>query len=362
MANRTRVVHYGVEWNRVVLKTFSIGCVIMLRKFWTIGLAVVALCVSGSEIFAQSWADQLVEPRKIDFGVIATGSESVREIKITNTTPHVIHIGGTAPGCQCVMPGAPSQNLLQPGEVATIEVRMNTRSFKQQRDTYLTITFDAPQLATVRVPVTAYIRTDVVFIPGKIDFGSKELGAGGEVTCKIAYAGRPDWKILDIKYTNKNLNAVLKEISRNPSAGTADFELTMTLSPDASVGRIREIVTIVTDDAASPNVPLIVEGIVQSDIRVANESVSLGTLKPGEIKKVQVVIQGAKPFLVDSVDFPKMQACFSAKLGEEEKKQQFIKLEFTAPNDRPGKFTEEMVIKIKGRQETYNCKVSGEIR
>ncbi len=334
----------------------------MLRKFATIGLTLSALCVSGSTVIAQTWADQLVEPKKIDFGVIATGSESVRQIVITNTTSNVVHISGTAPGCQCVIPGIPSQNLLQPGEAATIEVRMNTRSFKQQRDTYLTISFDAPQLATVRVPVTAYIRTDVVFTPGKIDFGSKELGAGGEVKCKIAYAGRPDWKILDIKYTNKNLNAVLKEISSNPGAGTADFELTMTLSPDASAGKIREIVTIVTDDAASPNVPLMVEGIVKSDITLANDSLSLGALKPGEIKIVQVVVQGTKPFVVAGVDCPKMQGSINAKFSEQEKKLQIIKLEFTAPNNQPGKFTEEMVIKIKDRQDTYKCTVSGEIR
>ena len=334
----------------------------MLRKFATIGLTVFGLCCSGSLVLAQTWADQLVEPKKFDFGVIATGSESVRQIVITNTPNNVVHISGTAPGCQCVIPGAPSQSILQPGEVATIEVRMNTRSFKQQRDTYLTISFDAPQLATVRVPVTAYIRTDVVFTPGKIDFGSKELGAGAEVTCKIAYAGRADWKIMDIKYTNKDLNAILKEVGRNPSAGTADFELTMTLSPNANVGRIREIVTIVTDDAASPNVPLMVEGVVKSDITVANDSVSLGALKPGEVKKVQVVVQGTKPFLIESVDCPKMQGCFSAKLGVEEKKQQIIKLEFTAPNIQPGKFTEELVIKIKDRRDTYKCTVSGEIR
>lgn len=334
----------------------------MLGKFSTIGLIVIALSISGSSVLAQSWADQLVEPRKIDFGVIATGSESIRQIVITNTTQSVVHISGTSPGCQCVIPGNPSQNLLQPGEVATLEVRMNTRSFKQQRDTYLTITFDAPQPATVRVPVTAYIRTDVVFTPGKIDFGSKEVGAGGEVKCKIAYAGRPDWKIMDIKYTNVNLNATLEELGRNPSLGTADFELTMTLSPQTTPGRIREVVTIVTDDANSPNVPLMVEGFVKSDITLSNESVSLGTLRPGEVKKVHVVVLGAKPFLVDSVDFTKMQECFNATLGEEEKKQQFIKLEFTAPENQTGKFTEEMMIKIKGRQEIYKCKVSGEIR
>jgi hypothetical protein len=331
----------------------------MLGKLFSLGLAI---CSLASVAHAQgSWADQLVEPKKMDFGVIATGSESIKLLTIQNTTNAVLHISGTSPGCQCVIPGTPSQSLLHPGEKATIEVRMNTRSFKQQRDTYLTITFDAPQFASVRVPVSAYIRTDVVFTPGKIDFGSRELGSGGEVTCKIAYAGRADWKILDVKYTNKALNAVLKEVARNPGLGTADFELTMTLAPEASAGRIREIVTIVTDDAASPNVPLMVEGIIKSDIRLANDSIGIGAVKPGDVKTVQVVVQGTKPFVVEDVDCPKLQDCFKVELDSEEKKLQIVKLEFTAP-DSPGKFAEEMIVRIKGRQDTYRFTVSGEIR
>lgn len=330
----------------------------MLGKL-VIFCASISICTSTA--YSQDWADRLVEPKRLDFGVIATGSESLKLLTIENTTGAVVHISGTAPGCQCVIPGAPSQNTLQPGEKSTIEVRMNTRSFKQQRDTYLTISFDAPQFATVRIPVSAYIRTDVVFTPGKIDFGTREVGTGGEVTCKIAYAGRADWKILDIKYSNKNLNAVLKEISRNPGLGTVDFDLTMTLAPEARAGRIREIVTIVTDDAASPNVPLMVEAIVKPDIRLANDSIGMGALKPGEVKSVQVVVQGTRPFVVEDVDCPKLQDCFKIGLDPQEKKLQIVKLEFTAP-DSPGKFAEEMVVKIKGRDDTYRFTVSGEIR
>lgn len=334
----------------------------MLGKLLTFCLALVAICCSDSSAVAQdSWAQKLVQPQKLDFGVIAAGSESLRVLTIENTTNAVVHISGASPGCQCVMPGEPSRNLLEPGEKATIEVRMNTRSFKHQRDTFLTITFDAPQLESVRIPVSAYIRTDVVFTPGKIDFGSIEVGTGGEVTCKIAYAGRADWKIMDIKYSNKDLNASLKEIDRNPGLGTADFELTMTLAPAARPGRIREIITIVTDDAASPNVPLMVEGIVKSDITLANDNVRIRDLKPGEVTTVKVVVQGTKPFVVEDVDCPKMQDCFKVKLDSAEKKLQIVELEFTAP-DTLGTFAEEMVVKIKGREETYRFTVSGRIR
>lgn len=334
----------------------------MLGKLFVFGLVTFAICSGNLAAVAQnSWAHQLVQPQKLDFGVIAAGSESLRVLTIENTTSAVVHIVGATPGCQCVMPGEPSQRLLQPGEKSTIEVRMNTRSYRHQRDTFLTITFDAPQFESVRIPVSAYIRTDVVFTPGKIDFGSIEIGTGGEVTCKIAYAGRPDWKILDVKYANKDLNASLKEVDRNPGLGTADFELTMTLAPEARPGRFREVITIVTDDAASPNVPLMVEGIVKSDITLANDNVKIRDLKPGEVTTVKVVVQGTKPFVVEDVDCPKMQESFKVKLGSTEKKLQIVELEFTAPNT-PGKFVEELVVKIKGREETYRCTVSGQIR
>lgn len=334
----------------------------MLGKLLTFGLAIFVICSAHTSAIAQdSWAQRLVEPQKLDFGVIAAGSESIRVLTIENTTEAVVHIVGASPGCQCVMPGEPSQRLLQPGEKATFEVRMNTRSYKHQRDTFLTITFDAPQPDIVRIPVSAYIRTDVVFTPGKVDFGSVEVGTGGEVTCKIAYAGRPDWKILNVKYTNKDLNATLDEIERNPGLGTVDYELKMTLAATARPGRIREMITIVTDDAASPNVPLMVEGVVKSDITLANDNVKIRDLKPGEVTTVKIVVQGTKPFVVEDVDCPKMQDCFKVKLDTAEKKLQIVELEFTAPNT-PGKFTEVLVVKIKGREDTYRCTVSGQIR
>jgi hypothetical protein len=70
----------------------------------------------------------------------------------------------------------PSKTLLQPGEKATIEVRMNTTNFEKQRDTTLSIFIDAPQYAEVRIPISAYIRTDVVFDPGKVEFARIEYG------------------------------------------------------------------------------------------------------------------------------------------------------------------------------------------
>ena len=329
---------------------------------------VVAMLISGSSsVLAQgSWADRLVDTTKLDFGVIATGSEALKVVTIENTTNHTVQIAGFSTACRCAeasQPNGQSKLTLQPGEKTTIEIRMNTRSFKQQRDTSLTIQFISPQFAEVRIAISAYIRTDVVFEPGKVEFGKVEFLAGKEVTVKIAYAGRRDWKIVDVKMSHQALSASLEETERTTNSnggGVVGYELIMKLSPEARPGRIRDIVTLVTDDAANPRVPLMVEAEIVPDISISNPNVAIRALKPGETTTVKLVVQGKKPFLVEDVDCKDLQNCFEIKMSEKENKVQIVELAFTAPNT-PGKFTQQMVVKVKinDREDLIPFTVSG---
>ena len=65
----------------------------MLGKFLTCCLAIGSF--ASSALGQESWADRLVEPKSLDFGVIATGSESLKVLTIENTTDAVLHISGT---------------------------------------------------------------------------------------------------------------------------------------------------------------------------------------------------------------------------------------------------------------------------
>ena len=336
----------------------------MLGNMGRSGFAAVLLVVTSSSALAQgSWAERLVDTTKLEFGVIATGSEALKIVTIENTTGSTVQIGGFSTACRCAEASQPrgrEKTTLQPGEQTTIEVRMNTRAFKQQRDTTLTIQFISPQFAEVRIPISAYIRTDVVFDPGKVEFGKVEFLAGKEVPVKIAYAGRQDWKIVDVKISNQGLKASLKETER--AGGRVGYELVMKLSPEARPGRIRDIVTLVTDDATNPHVPLLVEGEVVPDISISNPNIAIRALKPGETTTVKLVVQGTKPFLVEDVDCRDLNDCFEVRMSEKENKVQVVELEFTAPNN-PGKFSQQMVVKvkIKDREDQIPFTVSGTI-
>lgn len=331
----------------------------MLGALGRIG-CVAAVCVaSAGTVCAQgSWADQLVDRRSIDFGVVATGADTMQVVTVKNITGATVHISGVTTACTCAQAGQPSATLLQPGESATIEVRINTKQFSKKRDTSLTIFFDAPQIASVLIPISAYIRTDVVFDPGMIRFGNVEYGTDAQVTVKVAYAGRPDWKITDVKMGSPDLSATLKETRR--AGGLVDYELTMKLSSTARPQRLRDLVTLVTDDAANPHVPLMVEGIVVPDISISPESVQIRPLAPGESTTVRVVIRGSKPFVVEDVNCAGMDDCFEVKLEPKTNKLCFVDIKFVAPQ-RPGKFSEQMIVKIEGREQTIEFPVSGVI-
>jgi hypothetical protein len=320
-------------------------------------IAVVSAASFSQTVLADPWADQMVVTKKVDFGVIATGSEAKKLVEIINVYDQTVHIASVGTTCGCSA-AAIGKQTLEPGESAMVEVKMNTSKFRQKKDSNLVVKFDSPRLAEARVPISAYIRTDVVFDPGMIGFGNVELGTIGTAKVDIAYAGRPDWDIVNIKITNQDMKATLTPKSR--ANGQVHYELVMTLNESAPVGRVRDLVQIVTNDATNPYVPLMVEGVVVPEITITPATVTVPTLAPGQTAQVKVIVRGKKPFKIDDIDCKGMADCFKATLTEASNTIHQVPIEFNAPN-RPGRYSEELIVKINGRQEPLRFYVTGTI-
>jgi hypothetical protein len=70
------------------------------------------------------------------------------------------------------------------------------------------------------------------------------------------------------------------------------------LKADAPVGTLKGDLFLKTNDPASPILPVLVEGVVQSNLTVAPAALSLGAVKIGETVTRRVVVRGNKPFRV----------------------------------------------------------------
>jgi hypothetical protein len=292
-----------------------------------------------------------------DFGVVARGTDAKYRLKITNSNPQAVHIADVTTTCGCTA-ARPAKETLAPQESTFVEITMNTVKFEGHKPSSVTVVFDRPAHAQVRLPIHAYIRRDVVMTPGGARFGSIARGSAAEQTIDVAYAGRGDWKIKDIINNNPNIATRLVETRRNST--NVNYTLHLALGDEAPIGEFREQLTLVTDEQPNPYIPLLVEGRVEAEYTVSPEIVSFGNLAPGQRKTVNVVIRGKKPFLIERIESEETAGVFEVRLPKETKAVHVVPLAIIAPQD-PGAVDEEFTVTISESSERLTFKAHAKV-
>ena len=324
-----------------------------------LSLALILGCAINAQAEELSWAQKMFEKQKHDFGVVARGADARYRLKVTNLYKKTVHISNVRTTCGCSA-AIPSKTTLASLDSAYIEISMNTVRFTRRKDSNVIVTFDQPQYREVRIPVTAYIRTDVVLSPGSAKFGPTDRGKDAKCKIEIAYAGRDDWKILEVKTDSRHIDAKVMEKSRG--GGRVYYELNVTLKGTASVGPLREQIFLITNDVIrrGRQVPVLVEARVESDVTVTPDVISLGTLFPKVDKKFNVVIRGKGPIAIVKIECDSDREAFKVRLPKSARSVHVIPMTFTSPNE-PGDFSEEFSVTIAGRPEPVTFKAYGKI-
>jgi len=335
-----------------------------IRSLWTQVLAAVLLV---SAAYAQGavpkagddWAEQMFSERSHDFGSVARGADVRHKIQVKNLYEETIKISNVSTTCGCTA-AKPNKEELKTGEIADIEVTMNTVKFLREKSSNVdvTITFDGRTFKTVRIPIKAYIRPDVVLEPGRADFGAVEVGQGAEKKIQIAYAGRNDWTISEVKSANPLVTTELLETGREN--GRVSYELVVRLAPNAPTGSIREQLVLFTNDERSPQVDVAVEGDVVADIVVNPTDIKLGTLQPGVPKTVSVVVRGRKPFVIEKMECKSQRECYKVRIGQDTRTVHVLPLTITPPGES-GELNETFYLTIQGREQPVEFTAQGTI-
>jgi hypothetical protein len=293
-------------------------------------MTFVLMMAFSLEAAAQQWARKMFKTTNHEFGVVARGSKQEFSFEFTNIYKEDIHIASVRSSCGCTTASV-TKDRLKTYEKAEVIAAYNTRSFLGSKRATITVVIDEPYYAEVQLTVTGYIRSDVVFNPGGVDFGMIEAGSGAETKLNVAYAGRSNWEILDVRSANAHFEVELVETKRN--SGRVNYTMVVRLKPDAPVGYIHDQLTIVTNDAGSRNVSLPVEGQVESPLSVSPASLFLGVLEPGQKVKKMLVVKGKKAFKITCIKCGDDRFSFADPPGES-KALHFVPVEFTASEDQ----------------------------
>lgn len=152
--------------------------------------------------------------------------------------------------------------------------------------------FDLPFEAEVQVHIHAYIRRDVVVLPGEVQFGSVTQGTAAVQKVSISYAGRDDWQIEGIEKSNPYLECQLAEVSRGE--GKVKYNLNVALKSNAPAGYIQDQLILVTNDVnqLAARVPVEVEGVISQALSVRPSPLFLGVVETGQPISKPLVVQG----------------------------------------------------------------------
>lgn len=248
-----------------------------------------------------------VELRNHDFGTVARSAKTEHRFPITNIYQQPMQISSVRASCGCTTPIIEKQ-ILQPGETGSILARFNTGTHTGQKKATLTVSITSPVHTELQLNVQGYIRSDIVFNPVEVNFGTVPEGAGKTLDVDLAYAGRSDWKVLDITAAEPYLKPSIQEVSRKN--GQVSYKISVELLGNAPAGTIQTQLTLQTNDNRLTKVPLAVSGLIQSDLEVSPQQLALGELKAGETVVHRFVVRGAKPFRILEIQAEDMEIQF----------------------------------------------------
>lgn len=265
-------------------------------------LALTLIALGSTVARAQvgdDWAKKLFKEVSHDFGSVPRGAELSYKFPIKNLYAVRLEIMDVRVSCGCVT-AKPSSRVLEPLQTAYLDVTMDARRFTGPKTVSIFFTVGPQYTSTCVLQVSAVSRADVVFNPGQINFGIVPRGQTPPQTIDVEYAGVLDWRINEVIKNGLPVDIGLEELYRRP--GAVGYRVRITLRADAPPGPIKQDFLLKTNDAATPLLPVLVEGMVQAPLTAVPATVSVGTPKVGEAVTRKVVVRGSRPFRVTAID------------------------------------------------------------
>ncbi len=330
----------------------------MIRRTFVLksmlALAVTAIPV---DLSAQEWAKKMFKTTSHDFGSVARGAKAEFSFEFENLYEEDLHIASVRSSCGCTTPTVTKRDL-KTYEKSQVVAKYNTRSFLGEKGATVTVVIDKPYYAEVQLTIEGYIRSDVVFEPGEVNFGEVDQYTPAEKKLTVTYAGRSDWKIKDVRSANEHFEVELSETAR--SAGRVSYEMLVRLTAGAPSGYFQDQLSLITDDARLQSIPVLVQGSIVSPLTVSPAALILGTLDPGQTVKKQLIVRGKRPFRILRIKCNDDSFTFE-QTDDKSSQLHFLPVTFTA--DAAGQISQQITIQTDlGSGAIASCTATASVR
>jgi len=340
-------VHFGPP-NAIFRGFFSLvlvvylvnkGAEVLTRLLFV--LFVFCAVLSESSNAQESWGAGLFKTKRHDFGRVALGADAEFRFELTNTYQNDLILQSVRSSCTCTS-GKLSASLLKPGETGAVIARLNTTGqHLRDKSAVLTVRLEtvingSRRIESVQLFVSGFIRPDTVLTPGSVEFGTVTEGMSATRVVQLEYTGRAGWTLTKVERSQPFIYAKAEEIRRKRGKGV--YRITATLTDDAPVGYIRDVLRFTTNESQpgrSEPVEIVVpiQGVVTPAFRTKPSTMLMGVLVPGETATKNIVVRSITPFRITNVSAsdPRFRFAFAAREGM----VQLITVSFSAKQISP---------------------------
>jgi hypothetical protein len=248
-------------------------------------VVLAALVVTAATVAAQTGAEgapKIVVPTKIvDVGTISQGVVVDAVFDIVNEGNQTLVVKAVRPTCGCTV--ADFDKEIAPGATGKIKAKLDTKDFSGPISKSILVMTDDPQDPTVTLVIKADVRPFVEILPRPlVRFNAVQhepmsqtfIVVGADPEKAVTVTG-VDSSVPFIKTSVRVLEG--DELVKGKSK--LQYEVSLTLDPEAPVGPVNAVLTVNTDQKEASQVPVKVYGVISSLIHVTPTQVQFGSVE-----------------------------------------------------------------------------------
>ena len=302
---------------------------------------------------SESWASRMFSAmgteKAFNFGNLALHAEAEHRFAFKNIYKEDVEIISAQSNCSCTNVTV-SKKVIKSQEVGEIIARVDTsgKIHTGKRKVTVTVRFNKPQPAEIQLQVQSFIRADVVFNPGNVEFGTVSQGHGSEKKVMLEYHGtNPNWRLSQIKKTTPAIAAVAQPISGG--YGGKAYEVTVTLNETAEPGYINGKIQFIANDGDGQSVFVPVHALVMAPLMATPSHLQIGVVHPGESVSKNLVLRGSVPFKIERISSPDSRVSFLT--ADLESKLHIIPVTFHAGENQSGEEINQQIHIVTSKKD-----------
>ena len=263
--------------------------------------SLLLIGLGAGSVRAAAWTDSFFTDKQHDFGTVPRGVKVKHDFVMVNRLSEPVTILNLRPSCGCTS-GRANTSMVAPGQTAVIEAEMDTRNFVGLKSTilYVTLVTASGKEGEARLEVTSHILSDIVMNPGSIDFGMVTRGQSPTQVLTIDRINAPGWKFVRMVSGSRVINAQLAQTARTDAS--ASYALTVSLKPDAPAGLVRDEIRLISNDAETASIPLMVTAWIRGDLTAAPSVLSLGQIHSAAGAEGRFIVRSSRPFTIRAIE------------------------------------------------------------